>query len=532
MPDNLPTSEDEEFEFRLREEQEAGRGGGDESASARGDGFAEEVEAPPLPAGGPAAAADYLRRLAKGSISSLTPTSIEEVRRLLSPAVGRAGLSRVAEEEGARVADSVRGSARNIAKDIPGVPGKALEFAADITADQLRPSSMAESIGADVALGPARAWLSALRRGAGPAGKFAGRKVLSAVFGPSEEAIIVRATRGPEVREAAKTGYDTLAKNLAKATEVVDAKIRPLDTAAREALSAADDGVEAISKGDVLSKVDAVRSRLSVGGGGPIGPAQQKAATLLDSLRRGIAGLGDSVDPLMGGRPKDLSQKTVRDLIEQLDQNINWEDPGASVVNDALTGLREGLDTALKTKNPAYAERMKPVAALTRLYRNLKSKFGLRVPAGEGVQSTDVTEGVLRASSNETRGETRKLLGKLKGQTGQDFADQARLVRLAKEFERGNVQGSRRALLGTTLGTATGMLTGDPVAGAAAGAGAGVILDKEGGRIAGALIDFFSRGGKPTPQMLKAAEGNPALRQAMVRALEAVLVRGGADNAE
>ena len=233
-------------------------------------------------------------------------------------------------------------------------------------------------------------------------------------------------------------------------------------------------------------------------------------------------------------RKTGISEKSLKEIILQLDKNINWDDPAAGPVNDALENLRVGWDSHLKSRNPSYEKAMRPVSSITRTMMESKKMLGLVEKPGEGLVPGANTEAALKNLSGATRGNTRKILGKLRAITGSDIPAESKLQSLADQFKGGKTQGSRRVNLGRAAGAAIGSIPGylmGGFGGAAAGGVAGELtggligakIDMEGGKMAGTLIDQLAR----IPTMLQPT--GQVGRSVMAQILEAAGRSSGRD---
>src|SRR3990167_2828364 len=210
-----------------------------------------------------------------------------------------------------------------------------------------------------------------------------------------------------------------------------------------------------------------------------------------------------------------MSQKEMKHVIGQLDQNIDWEKPGMQAMNDALTSLRTHYDSILKSANPDYANAMKPVSDGMRLFSDTKKLFNIESVPGQGYKITNATISSLKNLLGKTRGVSQEVAEKLKLATWHDFVKMADDAAIASEFTGGKTQGSRRvnlgAILGSTLGSGVGGVIGG-FPGAAVGGGAGMVtagiigayLDTAGGKAAAALIDAYNAMPKPTSEIKQA----------------------------
>jgi hypothetical protein len=119
-------------------------------------------------------AAQTVKRVWDASKEMFVPSK-EGAKRLLNPLAGRFGVSRLAEEEGQRVAGAVRKAGENIAEDVatsrlanisPSLAagtGAAISTVADVASESLTPSSMQQQMGFDTAGTVARGTTAAVQ---------------------------------------------------------------------------------------------------------------------------------------------------------------------------------------------------------------------------------------------------------------------------------------------------------------------------------------------------------------------------------
>ena len=139
-------------------------------------GFFSQVQAPPQPKSLIGQGADAAVRLAKSMTTGALPTSIKDVKQILDPRMGRFGVSKFLEEEGAIVEKAAQGAAplagkaiKQTVKDrhplltamspkaaelLGKAEGELTEFAIDLYSPVFRPSAWQEALGAQ-AINPA-----------------------------------------------------------------------------------------------------------------------------------------------------------------------------------------------------------------------------------------------------------------------------------------------------------------------------------------------------------------------------------------
>ena len=322
--------------------------------------------------------------------------------------------------------------------------------------------------------------LGAVIGAAAPAVKSAIVKSISAVFGPSTDAIEAW-LENPSLPNAPDAV--ALARKLPQTLNNLKGLISQASDAAGKFLStSADPAAGAIPKTSLLDLIDNQADSLATDGQ-VIGPANQAAAQHLTLLKNSINNFtGDN-----------LPQTTVKSLIKAVDGNINFQDAGASATNNVLSSFRGGANQLLKSANPEYATAMKEISGMMGTLEDAQSQFGITNQVGQGLQPTDRTITALSGINKATKSISQDTLNDLAKLTGDDYVSDAQNAKYAQEFKKGSAQGSRRVNLegavGGTVGSGVGYLTGHPVlggiVGTGAGAAAGALSDTFGGPLAG-----------------------------------------------
>lgn len=375
----------------------------------------------------------------------------------------------------------------------------------------------------------AGAVLNPLLRGAGSAIKTGVVKGLSTALGPSSEAIEARMAN-PDLANA--PSYSQLAYQLPKTLNVLKGKITAATDAAGSLLSP--DPSDGIPKSQINQMIGNLMDDLKTSGVF-VGPAQKTAGTQMSSL---MSDIGDIMKPAAPSvqmvdaigknipfNPPDvnLPETTVKDILQAARKNINWEDKGSSVINSALTNFSGQLDQMLKNQNPDYAQAMKPVGPMMGTLNDTMNAFGLTHQTGEGIQPTDSTISKLSSVPGDKKAVSQDILNDLKNQTGVDYVKAAKNYGLAKQFEGGSPNGSRRvnlfAGMGAGTGAALGGLAGHPEMGAtiggAGGSAVGAVADKFGGPMAGVLADKFAAAQKAIAALSQTMPAELARRTVM-----------------
>ncbi len=483
--------------------------------------MSNEVGPPTVDEGG------FLKRLAKATRQQFLPTSIDEVKDLVSPSAGRYGVSRLLEQEGKKVGRAVKDSTEvltrtkfgaenpNLAASLSVIPATL----AEVLGESLTPSAMQQNLGAEF-VGPAAKMVAskALSK-ASPVIRATGERAINSMLGPSKEAVKARFESPEAIKSMENKEWLDIANDAAAGLKAVREKIG--EEAGKAWKTLADKPT--IPKEELVEGLKRVVRDLKVGGDEAVGPAQEKAVGIIAKIKDRILGVGKNADDVVkevvdwdtsGLVPEKrvkqviekanplegkISEKEMKQVIMQLDENINWDDPNMKPLNDALQSLRTTWDNGLKTRNKSYEKAMRPTAALTRTFEETKNLLGF-----DRDLNPRNTEGILKNLSGKTRGHMRKMLSKFKAASGVDVPESSNRLRLANEFRGGVTQGSRRTTPYTVIGSQIGSTIGGVVAGwpgagvggvigGGAGYGLGSYVDAAGRESAGTLIDSLVR---------------------------------------
>lgn len=379
---------------------------------------------------------------------------------------------------------------RNIIKSLPstaveGVLDAAGMFAHPITTIRERPidaaltfipAGKAAASGAKMGLRAAAASRPGLMaRGLAKATKVA--------VGTPEEATLAQIKNPAAVRTA--FGFDDLADQVAESAGRLDETIGMLNDAAKGTLRSSkylNEG--AIPKTQVIDVIrNAQRSIRSA-----VTKPRQAAKESLAKLARNIKGEGGK-----RGLNSTISEKRLKELIKDLDEDINWTDPSASATNKALAGVRMRIDDILKSQNPEYAKAIKPVAEAMKVRDKFGRTFGIGRETGRGYHVTDQTVNKLRSALKENRLETKNVLRRYESITGEDLQTRLANATAKAAMQEGRAQGSARAVVGGVTGEFVGQGMGlPPVIGGTIGAISGRIADAYGPKIAARVIDVIA----------------------------------------
>jgi len=323
--------------------------------------------------------------------------------------------------------------------------------------------------------------------------KYLGKKVFGSVLGPSEEAITAYLKNPAAIKKASMEGLaeemPEVANKFKKIIGKGSAKAKELLSTSRYLKAGPTDKGGALTKDEIFDIVKSARRKL----GGVYTDESKVAAGAIGRISENLKKIKNTV-----------SQKQLSDLIDDLDEEINWkkviESPELMTATDkALVNLRTGFDGALKKVNKAYGKAMKPVEEAIESRNEFTRKFSIkRIKGGEYVP-TDTTYSRTNTALREGKLETDRVMENVKKITGVDIGPKVKNAKYAQEFTGGKTNGSRNvntgAVLGTGIGGALGGAVGFPVPGAMMGAGlgatAGSYIDRKGGEVAADLLDKY-----------------------------------------
>ena len=335
------------------------------------------------------------------------------------------------------------------------------------------------------------------------------KKVVSAFLGPSTEALGAR-MENPDIMNA--PSFSQLAYKLPKTLGLLKDKISDATEAASQLLRNSTDPSEgAIPVSQINQMVQGLQNDLQTSGV-LVGPARQAAGKQLQSLVGDVnkimapvvpsTQIVDQTGKVIPWVPPDtmLPEQTIKDVLQAVRKNINWDDMGLTETNSALTKFSGQLDAMLKNNNPEYKAAMKPISDMMGNLDDTMSAFSLTKRTGEGIQPTDATISKLQSVVGDKKSVSQDILNELANFTGDDYLQQAKNYALARQFQGGVTQGSRKvslgSMVGTPLGAGLGYVMGHPgagaIAGEAVGGGLGALADKYGGQAAGAIVDKYA----------------------------------------
>jgi hypothetical protein len=188
-----------------------------------------------------------------------------------------------------------------------------------------------------------------------------------------------------------------------------------------------------------------------------------------------------------------VSQSQVKDLIDQLDNDINWDALELTKTDEVLMNVRGRLDSLLKSKNPDYAEAMTPVDDQMRLMKDAQKLFGVQKRRGEEFSlKSDTTVNRLQNALKENKIVTQKTMERIKGAIGEDLPKKVRFAEYRRQFEEpatghyGAIPAIKTGL-GTMIGGQIGSYTGAMMGGVA-----GYVANQFGPKIASFIVDRIS----------------------------------------
>lgn len=229
-----------------------------------------------------------------------------------------------------------------------------------------------------------------------------------------------------------------------------------------------------IPKNDILQAIEDGQNSLLINGN-VIGKAQERAYNNLNDLSKQILHL-----------PKDIDEPTLKQIIQNLDENINWNNPEMGPTNNVLKNLRTFIDTKLKTQNTNYKNAMEKVEDVTKSLQQVKSVFENR----QNPENYDkFNKAVKNLINKDDMSAANLAVDKIEKHTGYDLRKDIVDAWTKAQFEKGDVNGSRKTLLGGMVGTAGGTVLGNPVLGGAVGSSVGYTADRYAGPIFKKLLD-------------------------------------------
>lgn len=156
-------------------------------------------------------------------------------------------------------------------------------------------------------------------------------------------------------------------------------------------------------KSPIVKQIKNQIKALKIGGKSAISDAASGAISQLEAMQGRI-----------GDLPKKISSSQVKEIVQQLDQDIDFlKNAGdfSGPANAAKTQIRRDLDQTIKGQIPEYADQMEGVSENAGLLNRLSSNFGTEQKAANKLKNI----------SSPQYMEDRDALEKLKGITGKDY---------------------------------------------------------------------------------------------------------------
>lgn len=260
----------------------------------------------------------------------------------------------------------------------------------------------------------------------------------------------------------------------------------------------------------INSYIDDPKSGLLIDGV-VVGNAQEMALKKLEALKKQIGQLGNNI-----------SEENLKRIIQNLDDNINWNAPDAGPTNDAIKNLRTFIDVNLKDQNPAYKKAMSAVEDVTKANEQVKSVFQNRLNPDNYDKFNKAVKNLINKDELSAASQA---VDKIKEHTNYDLRQDIYDSWTKSQFDKGDINGSRRTLLGTVIGGSVGS-AGGPVGstvGGAVGGAVGFTSDRYAGPMFKSLLNgklsmdnFISQHGQVLGKFTKplkeaASRGNQAL---------------------
>ncbi len=233
---------------------------------------------------------------------------------------------------------------------------------------------------------------------------------------------------------------------------------------------------QSIPKADILRAIDDGQQALMVDGNS-IGGAQKKAFNTLKSYAEDLTPFNN-----------DIPEPSLKKIIQNLDENIDWNNKSAGPTNDVLKQLRTFIDQRLKTQNPDYESAMSKTEDVTKALGQVKKALEKRTNPESYDKFTKVVKGLI---NKDEMSDVNQAVNKIKEHTGYDLRSDIVDSWTKQQFEKGDVNGSRRTLLGSVVGGAVGSMFGPlgSAIGAAALGSTGYTVDKYAGLIFKKMLD-------------------------------------------
>jgi hypothetical protein len=299
-------------------------------------------------------------------------------------------------------------------------------------------------------------------------------KAGKAIFGVDEKATQNYLANAADVNKAPTMGE--LADSILNKTDDSAAinemkqKASNLSSKSWEAL----DSKKSIPKFDIVQGIEDLKDGLLVDGN-VIGKSQERAFNDLSKLSEQIKLL-----------PDDVSEPTLKRLVQTMDENINWNNPEMGPTNDALKSLRTFIDSRLKLQNPAYKATMQKTEDVTKAIQQVKSVFENR----QNPESYDkFNKAVKNLVNRDELSSANQAVDKIQEHTGYNLRKDILDSWSKTQFEKGDVNGARKSVFGGVIGAAAGTALGNPFLGGAVGSSIGYTTDRYAGPIFKSILN-------------------------------------------
>jgi hypothetical protein len=302
------------------------------------------------------------------------------------------------------------------------------------------------------------------------------KKIGRGLFGVDEKATELYLKNPNKVNQASTMGE--LAESILSKTDdnaaLNEMKLKASDLSADsfEVL----DQYSGMSKSGILKAINDAQDDLLVDGH-LIGGAQEKAFNTLKKLSTQVNSFED-----------DINQRSLKRIIQNLDGNIQWNNPEMGPTNDALKNIRGYIDHNLKTMNPAYKTVMAETEDVTKAIQQVKSVFENRT----NPQSYDkFNKSIKNLINKDEMSAANQAVDKIEKHTDFDLRSDISNSWAKDQFSKGDINGSRKTVLGSVIGGSTGALFGPlgATVGNASGAGIGFAADRYSGPIFKKMLD-------------------------------------------
>jgi hypothetical protein len=190
---------------------------------------------------------------------------------------------------------------------------------------------------------------------------------------------------------------------------------------------------------------------------------------------------------------KDLvkanTYQDLKTLVQNIDDNIDWDKVDKTVTNEALTRFRTNIDKILKSDRD-YLSNMKSVSEKAQNLDELVKKFGLK-KGKDGFEYTDRTVSITKNLVTDMQKDVKPALKKTVETVNPTLADDFDTASIYNKSRGDTGRGSRSVVGGGLATAAVGGVLGGPVGGLVTGAVGGLLglaRDKYGRQVASTLL--------------------------------------------